>query len=109
MNLKRQTLIQILGGYRCKNCPVTDPRILEVDHIWGNGKEMPLSKTWVLDFYLDNPYLAKGDLQILCCNCHRIKSLENGDIGRRRAPDMGIVVKAKDIPRNILENMDWYR
>jgi len=107
MNPKREELIEIIGGMVCKHCEVTDSRVLQIDHVLGNGQDMPLSKGHILDIYLDNPYLAKKELQVLCCNCHRIKSLENGEIGRKKQP-IPITVKVKDIPRNILENIEWY-
>lgn len=132
MNPKREELLQILGGKICKHCEITDSRILQIDHIFGNGKEMPLSDTNILDIYLDNPYLAKTELQVLCCNCHRIKSIECGDLGRRKGESIPLPVKKKDIPkkyldeleqskiprkkiitqtypRNNLNNMDWYK
>ncbi len=108
MNPKRLEIIEILGGFKCKHCDVVDTRILEIDHIFGNGKEMPLSDPDIMDIYLDNPYLCKTELQILCRNCHRIKSLEHGDLGRRKGEPKPITVKKKDIPRIILENMDRY-
>ena len=109
MNPKRLDLIEIIGGHICKHCQNDDRRVLQVDHIWGNGQEMPLNKVTVLDYYLDNPEMAIEELQVLCCNCHRIKSLENNDLGRKKKQDLGLVVKAEDIPRNILDNMEWYR
>jgi len=108
MNPRRVELIQILGGSICKHCDITDGRILQIDHVFGNGKEMPLNDNDILDIYLDNPYLANKELQVLCCNCHRIKSIENGDLGRRRKKPQPITVKQEDIPRNILENIEWY-
>lgn len=80
---KRWELIQILGGLSCKNCGITDKRILEIDHIYGNGKTMPIVKAEVIDTYLNNPELAKHQLQVLCRNCHKIKSLKNGELGRK--------------------------
>ncbi len=109
MNPKRLEIIQILGGPRCKHCENNDIRILEIDHIFGNGKEMPLSNPDIMDIYIDNPHLCKTELQILCRNCHRIKSIVHGDLGRRKGAPKPITVKAKDIPKNILDNMEWYR
>lgn len=106
MNPKREELIEIIGGMVCKHCSITDSRILQIDHILGNGSDMPLSKGYILDIYLDNPYLAKKELQILCCNCHRIKSLESGDLGRRKGEPKPITVKRKDIPKHILEKLE---
>ena len=108
MNPKRQEIIEILGGYKCKRCGNKDPRVLEIDHVLGNGKEMPLSDNNIADIYLDNPHLCKTELQILCRNCHRIKSLEHGDLGRRKGAPKPITVKVEDIPRNNLKNIDWY-
>jgi hypothetical protein len=108
-NDKRLEIIQVLGGYKCKHCGIKDPRVLEIDHIFGNGKDMPLTDSKILDIYLDNPYLLKKELQILCRNCHRIKSLESGDLGRRKGEPKPITVKTEDIPRNILDNIEWYK
>ena len=130
MNEKRAELIEVLGGAVCKHCKISDTRILQIDHIFGNGQDIPLNKTDIVDLYLDNPYLARKELQVLCCNCHRIKSLENGDLGRRKGQPKPITVKKEDIPehildelergnkpitvkknipRNNLQNMDWYK
>ena len=59
---KRLEIIQILGGYKCKHCENEDSRVLEIDYIFGNGKEMPLSNNDVADTYLDNPHLLKTEL-----------------------------------------------
>lgn len=58
-----------LDTLTCEFCSlvVVDRRLLEVDHI--NG-----------DHYDDRP----ENLQILCCNCHRLKSIVSGDYRRRQ-------------------------
>ncbi len=106
---KRSEIIEILGEYKCKHCGNEDHRVLEIDHVFGNGKEMPLSDKKIVDIYLDNPHLCFTELQILCRNCHRIKSLEHGDLGRRKGESKPITVKVEDIPRNILDNIEWYK
>lgn len=83
MNLKRDELVLLLGGFTCAECNYDDERALEIHHIYGNGKEMPLSKTGIIEYYLENPEIAIIDLQVLCRNCHRIKSLENNQVGRK--------------------------
>lgn len=108
LNPKRLDLIEIIGGHICKHCGNEDRRVLQIDHVWGNGSEMPLHKSTVLDYYLDNCEIAIEELQILCCNCHRIKSLVNGDLGRKKKNDLTPLISRKDIPLNNLKNMDWY-
>ena len=79
MSLKRFKIFEILGGYQCVRCGFTDSRALQIDHIFGNGKEMSLNKSGVIDFYIDNPDIAYEELQILCANCNWIKRAENGE------------------------------
>lgn len=68
-----------LGG-KCANCNMNDYRCLQIDHINGNGSLQGNKKSgnhlWRLitlhDYPLDN-------LQLLCANCHMIKTFENRD------------------------------
>lgn len=85
---KRGMLMDILGGRKCVECGMSDPLVLQIDHIRGNGKDMPLSKKDVINHYLENPEFARGELQVLCCNCHRIKTVRCNEIGRRRTLHM---------------------
>lgn len=84
MNQRRLDLIEILGGMECRECGNYDERVLQIDHIFGNGQEMPLNKTEIMEFYISNPDVAFEELQVLCANCHIIKTLENGDRYARR-------------------------
>ena len=77
MSPERKALIELLGGFQCSECGYDDYRALEIDYIFGNDQEMPLSKINIIRYYLDNPYLAYEELKILCANCHKIKTLEN--------------------------------
>lgn len=77
MNPKRIQLFEILGGFSCRECGFSDSRCLEIDHIFGNGKDMPLTKSGIVQYYIENPDIAFEELQILCANCHKIKTLEN--------------------------------
>lgn len=83
MNKHREALVEILGGFICKNCSIDDERVLQIDHVYSNGKEMPLSNASIIQYYIENPDIAYEELQVLCCNCHRIKTLESGVLGRR--------------------------
>ena len=74
---ERKELMELLGGFSCSDCGYDDYRALEIDHIFGNGQEMPLSKINIIRYYLDNPDIAYEELKVLCANCHKIKTLEN--------------------------------
>jgi hypothetical protein len=98
----------MIGGHICKHCGNDDRRVLQIDHVWGNGQEMPLTKSTVLDYYLDNIDMANEELQMLCCNCHRIKSLEHHDLGRPKK-NKEILISRKDIPQNNNNNWEWFK
>jgi len=78
----RLQLIEILGK-RCVQCGYDeDVRALQIDHIYGDGmKEYRQfrSKYSLYRYYLKNPELASGRLQILCANCNWIKKDERGE------------------------------
>ena len=77
MTPERKALLEILGGIQCSLCGYDDYRALEIDHIFGNGQEMPLAKKPIMNYYLENPDIACEELQVLCANCHKIKTLNN--------------------------------
>ena len=87
-NMKRVILIQALGGC-CIKCGYTDDiRALQLDHINGDGykdrKEKGKSGK-VYRYYVNNIDEAKQFLQVLCANCHAIKSIENRDHDSKKA------------------------
>lgn len=73
--------IRILGG-KCKICKIDDYRVLQVDHIVPIGLgSRRLSNMQIF------PKIVRGDypldnLQLLCANCHMIKTTEE------RKPDI---------------------
>lgn len=72
----RNDLIILLGA-RCIICNEDDVRVLEFDHIDGNGNHE--RKTFggtrnMITYYRRHIDEAKIKLQLLCCNCHAIKS-----------------------------------
>jgi len=80
-NIKRVVIIQYLGG-KCSKCGYNeDIRALQLDHIDGDGfkdrKEKKTNK--VYRYYVKNLEESKKILQVLCANCHAIKSIENRD------------------------------
>jgi len=82
VNPNRVKLIEILGGFQCRNCGFLDWRALQIDHVYGNGKEMKLTNPGIMQFYLENPDIAFEDLQILCANCNWIKRYNNREVRR---------------------------
>lgn len=61
-----------MGG-RCIRCGADDPRVLQIDHIWGGGR---IEKRKIGDSAIHRKILA-GDTepyQLLCANCHCIKT-----------------------------------
>ena len=65
----------MLGG-RCVTCGMNDYRILQFDHINGNGHSHRKTFNSVAHFY-KNIIEEKGDgIQLLCPNCNWLKRLE---------------------------------
>lgn len=71
----RLAAIAFLGGV-CVRCGIDDERVLQFDHIDGSGRyEKKRSDTWYLSVVRDD----RKDLQLLCANCHVIKTRESGE------------------------------
>jgi 5-methylcytosine-specific restriction endonuclease McrA len=74
----RQEAVEALGGV-CVGCQCSDIRCLQIDHI------IPLKgqkRIAVSTFYLSVIRGAVENLQVLCANCHAIKTYdENGGRG----------------------------
>lgn len=77
-NKIRDKIITMLGA-KCAKCGLDDRRTLEIDHINGNGRRERLEYgNWYsqLKYYLVNESIARQRLQVLCGNCHNIKTYE---------------------------------
>jgi len=75
---KKLKVIELLGG-RCRNCGLTDARVLQVNHINGDGKKDRASYSSHA-FYtriLSNKRDTK-DLELLCANCNILYEYEVG-------------------------------
>ncbi len=81
----REKLLDGLGA-KCVQCGITEPNLLRIDHIFGDGKEdrRMLGGGWY-EKYLDDSILMRERLQVLCLNCHWRKTLKNGEWGRGRS------------------------
>lgn len=72
---KRERAIDILGG-KCSSCSNSDPRVLQIDHINGGGNsDRKGSRASILNRIIS----GESGFQLLCANCHCIKSFENGE------------------------------
>jgi hypothetical protein len=99
----RSALMIELGG-KCCRCGMTDKRVLQIDHVNGDGfkyRSKLKSGTrraggeWFRDYL--NGRIDK--YQILCANCHCIKTWENKEFEARKA------VGHKTCPPPLLERM----
>ena len=68
-------------GTVCVRCGCADSRVLEIDHVDGHGghERKARSKVSILRRVAADP----TGYQLLCANCHRIKTYEQGDHLRR--------------------------
>ena len=72
---RRLELIAYLGG-ECAHCGNHDPRVLEVDHVNGHGRAerragiARVHEARFIDIVRERP----GEFQLLCGNCHRVKT-----------------------------------
>jgi len=73
-HILRATVIATLGG-ECLNCGIDDARVLEIDHINGDGKadrkKHGRADTMFRNI-IENGHRDK--YQLLCANCHRLKT-----------------------------------
>ena len=78
-------MIDLMGG-KCKHCGITDPRVLQVDHIHGNGRKDPNSNQTGASYCLrviQSFLLEEDKYQILCANCNWIKKHEKGEVTKK--------------------------
>lgn len=69
--VRRFCVIQFFGG-SCIRCGLDDIRCLQIDHIKPIFSDKFRGQGTVMDIYMDRVDL--DDLQILCANCHVIKT-----------------------------------
>ena len=77
----RAKMFEALGGALCR-CGFSDTRALEIDHISGGGKDhrKNLSNSAYRDYVISNT----NDFQVLCSNCHSIKTYEEFEYGKNK-------------------------
>jgi len=75
-------LVDMLGG-KCIMCGMKDIRVLDFDHVDPSTKSFNLC-TAAMRKSFDTLVVEAQKCQILCSNCHRIKTIENGEWANRR-------------------------
>lgn len=68
---KKIKLIQELGG-KCVNCGYSDIRALDINHIDRQRKKIPKKRQYTTLRRLKDWRENKGNLELMCANCHRI-------------------------------------
>lgn len=78
--LVRSEAVAALGGI-CQVCGEADPVVLDIDHVDGDGhlQLLPGGKKYRYKVYKDVLDGRQDGYQLLCCNCHRRKTLAAGD------------------------------
>ena len=69
------------NGGRCVQCGFADPRALQIDHVFGDGRKDRRGRGpsfVIIDIWLPE---NRGKYQVLCANCNQIKRVENKEIG----------------------------
>jgi hypothetical protein len=74
----RQAVLDLLGG-KCAGCGIDDPRILQVDHLNGDGhhERKHFSPSVRQKMVLESFSRGEKRYQLLCANCNWIKRVEN--------------------------------
>ncbi len=76
---RRINTIKLLGG-KCIRCGNSDFRVLQIDHVNGNGNEerrkVAYMRSFILQQLKSNPVEANKKYQLLCANCNWIKFWE---------------------------------
>lgn len=79
---QRNAVIQALGG-KCIICDFSDPRALQIDHIYGGGSKERREKLFKGTFerhVLESFMKGENKYQLLCANCNWIKRSENNEL-----------------------------
>lgn len=72
-------------GRKCKRCGFSDERVLQIDHVNGDGAKDLDKWAQFLRKVLNAP---DGQYQVLCANCNWIKRIEEGLTGSPRMEQM---------------------
>jgi len=73
---------------KCRICSFNDVRALEIDHVYGDGNihSSGTARRNRTPLTVDKIIKAPHRFQLLCANCHRIKTVIEGDQTTRIEP-----------------------
>ena len=78
----RKQVLDLLGGI-CKRCGIDDVRVLQIDHIAGNGYKEMRENGWcggrAHRYYRHILEVSGEGYQVLCANCNWIKRYEKNE------------------------------
>lgn len=75
-NRLRHLMFQYLQMRVCEKCEISDPRVLEFDHIDPASKSFSIARAMNNTVSWEAILLEIKKCQVLCANCHRIKTSE---------------------------------
>lgn len=78
---KKEALLKELGG-KCSVCGFDDIRALDIHHINGETKNKAKNGKWSWQRRFHDWNLNKGNLVLMCANCHRIHTWKERNYGR---------------------------
>ena len=67
---------EYLRGKYCVDCGIDDPRLLEFDHLRDKRAEISYL---IKNVSWDTVLTEIDKCEIVCCNCHRIRSIKRGN------------------------------
>lgn len=72
----RNAVIELLGG-KCNRCSIIDARVLQIDHVKAIHREKSGKESGhKVALKILNGIIKLSEVQLLCANCHVIKTLE---------------------------------
>lgn len=78
-DILKARMIEYLSDKSCVKCGMNDPRVLEFDHIDPETKVIDISKAFKNTMKWEDILLEIEKCQLLCANCHKIKTAEQNN------------------------------
>lgn len=79
----RNAFLDLLGG-QCVRCGVDDKRVLQLDHVNGDDRTFKPGSWAEKEEYQQHILANPNEYQVLCANCHVLKTREGNEYNKRR-------------------------